>query len=235
MNKVPGKTPDDDPADPRSLAARLAAIDADFRNRLPVYTATMDAAVARLVLNGAGSAAPGIGDIFPDLVLPDATGRLWRLADALQNGPVVLAFHRGFWCNFCIENMTSLAAISPEIRRMGGQIVAISPENAAHSGQLATQAGAAFPILCDIGLAVSTLLGLSYVVPDDMRAELLRGGDDITIGNGGEGWLLPISATFVIAADGRVMTRHLNPDPRLRMDPDAILQAAAICQSAARS
>ncbi len=232
---MPGNTPDDDPANPLSLAARLAAIDADFRVRLATYTATIDVAVARLVLNGAGSTAPGIGDVFPDIILPDAKGQLWRLADALQNGPVILAFHRGFWCNFCIENMTSLAGISPQITRMGGQIVAISPETAPHASRLATETRATFPILCDIGLGTSTQLGLSYVVPDDLRMELQRLDEDITIGNGGEGWLLPISATFVIATDGRVMARHLNPDPRSRMDPDAILQAAAICQSAARS
>jgi peroxiredoxin len=235
VNEKPGKSLAEMRYSPPPLSDRLAAVATDVRLRLTRYTRTMDSLVARLVQSGAGSAAPAVGDTFPDFVLPDAKGRLWHLSRALDDGPVVLSFHRGLWCNFCQVNMTVLAEISPLLKEAGCQIVAISPENADQSGELAAQAAADFPILCDIGFGVSTLLGLSFVVDDDMRRELGRLDVDLNAGNCGEGWILPISATFVLDATGSVVARHVDPDPRTRMDPDAILQAAAVCQSAARN
>jgi peroxiredoxin len=217
------------------LAERLAAVATDIRTRLVDYTTAMDNLVARLVQSGAGTTAPAVGDVFPDFILPDGNNNLWQLSVALKDGPVVLAFHRGYWCDFCTINMRALAEISPRITGIGSRIVAISPEHGGQSSQLAKAADADFPVLCDIGLGLSTLLGLTFVVDDALRHELERLGVDITVGNGMAGWILPIPATFVLDAAGRVVARHVDPDPRIRMDPDAILQAATACQSAARS
>jgi peroxiredoxin len=217
------------------LSERLALIADDYRVRFVDYTRAMDRLVARLNGSGAMGGVPDMGDVFPDFILPDARGRLWRLADALERGPVVLAFHRGYWCDFCHLNMKSLAEISPRITELGSQIVAISPQNATHAAKLMSESGAEFPVLCDIGLGVSTLLGLSYVIDDDLQRELMLLEVDLNAANDGHGWLMPITATFVLNGQGVVAARHLDPDPRTRMDAEAIIQAAVKVQSAARS
>ena len=216
------------------VAKHLAALEDEFRGRLVNYTRAVDHAVARLKAGSIIDTVVGIGDIFPDFILPDSRGRLWRLETALAEGPVVLAFHRGYWCDFCHLNMQTLAEISPNVRAMGCQIVAISPQNASRSAKLAAETGADFPILCDIGLGVATGLGLSYIVGDDLQRELALLQVDLDAENCSYGWLMPITATFVINTDGRIAARHLDPDPRSRMDRDAILQAASNFQSAAR-
>lgn len=217
------------------LSERLALIADDFRLRLVEYSVALDRLIARLHASGAMGGVPEVGEVFPDFILPDAQGHLWRLADALEKGPVVLAFHRGYWCDFCHLNMKSLAEINPQIKGLGSQIVAISPQNATNAAMLARDAGADFPVLCDVGLGISTLLGLSYVIDDDLQRELLLLEVDLNAANGGDGWLMPITATFVLNTGGVVVARHLDPDPRTRMDSDAIIQAAADAQSAARS
>lgn len=217
------------------IADRLDLIAADFRERLVDYTRALDALVARLAAARAGHSAPDIGQVFPDFILPDASGQVWHLASALGDGPVVLAFHRGYWCDFCHLNMAALAEISPQITATGARIVAISPEPAEYSAKLVRDAGADFRMLCDIGLGVSTLLGLTFVVDADLQRELRALEVDVNLSNGGTGWLLPITATFVLDRQGRVVARHLDPDPRRRMDGNAILQAASACQAAARS
>jgi peroxiredoxin len=233
--RVNGTPDDDERATAMPLAERLAAMELDVRTSLHDYTRAMDDLVARLAQSGAGRAAPAIGDTFPDFVLPDTTSHLWQLSRILPDGPVVVAFHRGNWCSFCNLNMASLAGIFPRLRAMGCRLVAITPETADLSGEMAANAGAGFPILCDIGLGVSTMVGLSYVVDDNLRRELERLDVDITGGNANAGWLLPIPATFVLDQAGRVVARHVDPDPRRRMDPAAILHAATVCQSAARN
>jgi peroxiredoxin len=217
------------------VAERLAIIAMDFRERLADYSRALDRMVERLNVSGAIDAVPKIGDVFPDFILPDARGQLWRLADALERGPVVLAFHRGYWCDFCHLNMKALAEISPQVRAHGCEIVAISPQNADNAARLGREEGVDFPILCDVDLGLSTLLGLSYVIDDDLQHQLALLQVDLQAETLGDGRLMPITATFVLDRDGRVSARHVDPDPRSRMDCDAILQAASTLQSAARS
>ncbi len=217
------------------VSDRLAIIADDFRDRFPDYSRAMDELAARLRANAANAAAPEVGEVFPDFILPDSHGRLWRLAEALEEGPVVLAFHRGYWCDFCHLNMKALAEISPRLEAMGARMVAISPQNAENAAKLARDEGAEFTVLCDIGLGISTVLGLSYVIDNDLQHQLEVLQVDLNVANVGHGLLMPITATFVLGTDGRVAARHVDPDPRLRMDGDAILQAASVLQSAARS
>ena len=217
------------------LSERLELVAMDMREHLGDYSRAMDALVARLRASGAVGGVPEVGDVFPDFILPDSQGRLWRLEAALEKGPIVLAFHRGYWCDFCHLNMTALAEISPRVSAVGCQIVAISPQNAVNTAKLAQDAGADFPILCDMGLGLSTLLGLTYVIDDALQNELELLQVDLHVENGGDGCLMPITATFVLNAGGIIVARHLDPDPRIRMDTEAIVQAATDCQSAARS
>jgi peroxiredoxin len=217
------------------LSERLELIATDFRERLADYSRAVDRLVARLRASGAIEALPDVGEVFPDFILPDSHGRLWRLADALEEGPVVLSFHRGYWCDFCHVNMKALAEISPRVEALGCQIVAISPQNAEYAEKLARDSGASFTSLCDVGLGVSTVLGLSYVIDDDLQRELALLQVDLNEANLGHGSLMPITASFVLDTDGRIVARHVDPDPRLRMDSEAILQAASDLHSAARS
>jgi peroxiredoxin len=217
------------------LAARLDAIADAYKTELPGYSLEIDQFVARLRTVGAGASAPNIGDVFPDFALPDAKGKLWHLGRCLINGPVVLSFHRGSWCDFCQLNMRSLSEIAPQVEALECQILSIAPEKAAPSAVFETEPQSRFPILRDVGLGVSTMIGLTCFVDETLRRELEVLQVDINAANGGAGWLVPIPATFVLNADGIVIARHVDPDPRARMESAAIVQAAAACQSAARS
>ena len=42
---------------------------------------------------------------------------------------------------------------------------------------------------------------------------------------GNDGWFVPIPATFVVGADGRVIARTVDPDFRKRMDIEDIIAA----------
>lgn len=217
------------------LADRLALIAADFHDRLGDYSRAIDQLVARLHAAEATRAIPALGEEFPDFILPDAQGKLWHLAEALGDGPVLLSFHRGYWCDFCNLNMKALAELSTDLAAHGCRIAAIAPQNAVNVGLLARDAGAEFPVLCDVDLALATSLGLVYVVGDTLQDELARLDVDLGAEQIGNGATLPITATFLLDGAGRIVARHVDPDPRARMESEAILQATLGVQSAARS
>ena len=207
------------------LGERLKAV-ADEVDRLsPEFAGVVGRMVARLKANNVGQSAPQIGEAMPDFILPDQAGQLVRLENLLEQGPVVVSFHRGHWCPYCRLNADGLARIAPEVRRLGAQIVAISPETHQYGAELKSYAKAPFPILADVDNGYALELSLLFWVGDEKREAMQAGGFDIAPYQGNETWMLPIPATFVVGRDGVVKARYIDPDYRHRMDLDDLLAA----------
>ena len=220
----------DDNAMYATLGERLKAVADEVERRRPEFAAVVARMVARLEANHVGRNAPGVGDKMPDFVLPDEEGTLVRLEDLLEQGPVVVSFHRGHWCPYCRLNADGLAGIAPDVKRLGARIVAISPETRQYGAELKAAAGAPFPVLADIDNGYALELNLLFWVGDEKREAMLASGVDIAPYQGNDTWMLPIPATFVVGRDGLVKARYIDPDYRRRMELDAILAAlAALC------
>jgi peroxiredoxin len=207
------------------LGERLKAVADEVRRLSPEFADVVDRMVARLVANNVGQSAPQPGEPMPDFVLPDDGGRLVRLTDLLDKGPVVLSFHRGHWCPYCRLNADGLAKIAPEVESLGAQIVAISPEKGRYGAELKSYAKAPFPVLADINNGYALELNLLFWVGDEKRKAMEAGGFDIAPYQGNETWMLPIPATFIVGRDGVVKARYIDPDYRKRMDLDELLAA----------
>lgn len=209
------------------LSVRLKAVADTVRRLGPDFTAVVDRMVARLEANHVGEGAPAIGEPMPDFILPDQDGKLVRLGELLEHGPAVVSFNRGHWCPYCKLNVSGLAEIAPEVRRLGGEIVVISPETRRHGAALRDYADAPFPVLTDLDNGYALLLGLAFWVGDEKRQAMKQGGFDIEPYNGNDTWVLPVPAAFVVGRDGLVKARYIDPDYRRRMELDAILAAVA--------
>jgi len=207
------------------LGERLKAVADEVRSLSPEFADIVDRMVARLVANNVGQSAPKPGEPMPDFILPDEGGRLVRLTDLLDKGPVVLSFHRGHWCPYCRLNADGLAKIAPEVESLGAQIVAISPEKSRYGAELKSYAKAPFPVVADIDNGYALELNLLFWVGDEKRKAMQAGGFDIVPYQGNETWMLPIPATFIIGQDGVVKARYIDPDYRKRMDLDELLAA----------
>ena len=207
------------------LGERLKAVADEVRRLSPEFADIVDRMVARLVANNVGQSAPQPGEPMPEFILPDEGGRLVRLTDLLDKGPVVLSFHRGHWCPYCRLNADGLAKIAPEVESLGAQIVAISPEKGRYGAELKSYAKAPFPVLADINNGYALELNLLFWVGDEKRKAMQAGGFDIVPYQGNETWMLPIPATFIIGQDGVVKARYIDPDYRKRMDLDELLAA----------
>lgn len=209
------------------LSMRLQAVADAVRRLRPEFTAVVDRMVARLEANEVGRNAPDVGEPMPEFILPDQDGRLVRLGELLEAGPVVVSFNRGHWCPYCRLNADGLAEIAPEVRRLGGKIVAISPETHRYGAALRDYADAPFPVLTDLDNGYALLLNLAFWVGDEKRVAMKESGFDIEPYNGNNTWMLPVPATFVVGRDGLVKARYIDPDYRRRMELDAIVEAVA--------
>ena len=207
------------------LPVRLQAFADDVRGLSPEFAQIVDRMVTRLRDSQLGENAPKPGELMPDFMMPDQTGRLHSLGEMLETGPAVIAFHRGHWCPYCRINASALAAIHGDVSRLGAKLVAITPEMERFNAELNSDTKANFPILSDMDNGYALMLNLAFLISDEMRRAMIKAGWDFSPYQGNTNWTLPIPATFVVDRGGRVKARFIDPDYRRRMDTNVILES----------
>ena len=214
----------------------VCKMDAPLNERLAAYADTLrelnfpfaeayDDLVARLKAGGIGAATPLVGEMMPPFRLPAYPRRLVTLDEILSAGPAVISFNRGHWCPFCKIELSTIAQHQDEIAARGAQLITILPDRQQFASQLPDEVLRAFVALSDIDNAYALSMGLAVWLGERL-AQLMQGrGQRLHEYQGNEGWFVPLPATFVIGANGRVLARHVDPEFRQRMEIDEILAA----------
>jgi peroxiredoxin len=89
-----------------------------------------------------------VGARAPDFALPDQTGTMHHLADALATGPVVLAFLKAD-CTTCTRTFPYLERLHQAYRRADWRLWGISQHPARAAEWFARNTGVTFPLLID--------------------------------------------------------------------------------------
>lgn len=209
-----------------NLLDQLAAQVAKTRQMKPAFMQEVDALIVSARESGEGAHSLAIGQRAPEINLPDAQGEPVVLSELLQTGPVVLVFYRGSWCPYCNLQIHALQTRLAEIKKLGAQLVAISPQKPDNSLSQIERDALEFLVLSDQDCRVATQYGVAWEVPslflDHMRKD--RGLDLVDI-NQGNGSRLPIPATFILDHDGQVVWKSVDVDYRTRADPDEVIPA----------
>ena len=144
-----------------SLARQLEELTTKLRALVPAERlAVIDGAIAELQRSKARESALKTGDQAPRFELPDGDGMIWRSADLVRRGPLVLVFYRGRWCAYCNAQLAALEQIHSRIAAAGASLVAISPQTQKHSYLTRDMHHLRFPVLSDGGNQVARRFGL---------------------------------------------------------------------------
>jgi peroxiredoxin len=100
------------------------------------------------------------GNEFPDLRLPEHTGKELSLGEIAGKQPLVLAFARGWWCPKEQVRLRNLVAIQDELQREYGKIAVVTVDEPYVNGALRAGLGAHFPFLSDEDRTVADELDL---------------------------------------------------------------------------
>src|SRR6267142_6812749 len=103
------------------LERRGAVLDEDRR-------AAVIRAAEELIDSNIAMCALQVGETMPDFALHAATGEMVSLSDVLRDGPAVVSFFRGTWCEYCQSFARALSDVHPRVRAAGAEILAISPQ-----------------------------------------------------------------------------------------------------------
>jgi peroxiredoxin len=210
-----------------SLSDDLAALRAHYAVHMPAdIAAAMRRADAELAASDLLGRALGAGEFAPDFTLPDADGRPVSLGRALRSGPVIVAFYRGGWCPYCNLELRAYQARAAAMRAAGVTLIAVSPQTPDATAATAKAEALDFDVVSDFGSTVARAFGIAFDLADELRPLYARLGHALPDRNG-DGWTLPVPATFVIAPSGEIALAFVDTDYRRRLDPDDAIAAAA--------
>ena len=174
------------------------------------------------------------GEPAPNFTLPDATGKPVSLAARLREGPVVLAFYRGGWCPYCNLELRAWQRVLPELRALGAQLIAVSPESPDNSLSTQEKNALSFTVLTDERSTVARAYRLAFRLSPDLQALYQSRGRDLAEWNDGD-WTLPVPGTFVIGKNRRLVLVHVDADYRTRLEPATAIDAVRRLEPAAQS
>jgi len=203
-----------------SLAAQLEELTTKLRALVPAQRlAIVERAVEELKSSGLAGRALKAGDQAPAFELPDGDGLVWRSADLLQRGPLVLVFYRGRWCAYCNTQLQALQEVHGQIAAAGASLVAVSPQTPKHSYMTRDMHWLRFPVLSDSGNIVARQFGLVYRLSPEMQSLYESIFTKLPGYNGDKSWELPLAATYIVQPDGKIKYARVDADWRQRPEP----------------
>ncbi len=166
------------------------------------------------------------GQRAPDFSAMDADSNVFHLQEALQDGPVVIIFYRGFWCPVCNKHLGSLQDSLGLIEDMGAKVIAISPEKPEYLDKMAEKTGARFTLLYDEGYRIAKAYDVAY---KPTRSQLFTYnvvlGGKLKKAHSDASQQLPIPATYIVNRNRTIVWRQFNRDYKKRASVKDIVDA----------
>lgn len=167
-----------------------------------------------------------IGAEAPDVTLRDVDSAEVKLRDLLSEKPTVLIFYRGGWCPYCNTQLGAIAKIDPRLRELGYQIVAVSPDKPQKLRESLDKENLTYTLLSDSKMEGAKGFGIAFEVDEPTVENYKTYGIDLDEASGESHHLLPVPSVFVLDTDASIRFKYINPDYKVRLDPDVLLAAA---------
>ncbi|NOR55016.1 MAG: redoxin domain-containing protein, partial [Sulfurovum sp.] len=142
----------------------------------------------------------------------------------LKDGPLVINFYRGGWCPYCNLELQAFQDVLPQIKELGAQLVAISPNLPDKSLSSIEKHALSFQVLSDVQNKVSRQFGLVYTLDEKLQPLYKQMGIDLPEFNGDESYELPLPATYVVDSKGMIKLAFAPADYTKRLDPNKVIE-----------
>ena len=172
------------------------------------------------------------GQNIPDVTLKDLQGNSVNLQQLVQQKPTIFFFYRGGWCPFCNAQMGQLQGIQPKLIEMGFQLVGISPDTPEKLRKSLTKNKLDYMLLSDAEHHAMKAFGIAFYTSKKVTARYTKVPELkeklVDMGNGEQRLVLPVPAIFVSDKAGLIHFQYVNPNFRVRAEPELLLMAAKL-------
>ena len=144
--------------------------------------------------------------------------------------PVVLVTFRGGWCPFCNMHLSELKDVIADIDALGVDVFFLSgdrPDLLYSTLSRETQqdiAGLDYTILSDADVQAAIALGVAFKASQRTIDRRIDKGQDIDDSSMLRHGVLPVPAVFAIGQNGIIEFAYANPDYKVRLPADELLQ-----------
>jgi peroxiredoxin len=124
--------------------------------------------------------------------------------------------------------LVQLREIEPELKNLGVQLLAISPDKPSKLKETIDKHQMRFRLLSDSDMVAARSFRVAYELDDQTLAEFKKYNIDVEEASGQKHHMLPVPAEFLVATNGLIQFEYVNPDYKVRLDPELLLAAARI-------
>jgi len=204
-----------------SFIEQLAEINRSICDQLPTpQMAVLRRAVAELRKSGIVERCLQTGETAPDFNFINAANEQTSLYALLEDGPAVINFFRGFWCNFCKTELQAYEKVLPQLESLGAYYLAVSP----HQDIPAEDQYKKYQVICDCDSQIAHSFGIVYALEEVEKSLFFDWGICLDEINQCKKWELPLPATYLIGQDRLVEFQFVDVDFRMRLSPDELVE-----------
>ncbi|AGN02069.1 alkyl hydroperoxide reductase/ thiol specific antioxidant/ Mal allergen [Salinarchaeum sp. Harcht-Bsk1] len=152
---------------------------------------------------------PADGDVAPEFTAPLATGDIesFSLSDALEHGPVVLAFFPGAFTSVCSHEISAFDDRLGEFEDAGAQVVGVSRDTPFSLNEFRQELGVAVDLASDLNRDAIEEYGIEMDF------------DELGV------YGVAKRSVFVVDTDGEIAYEWVSDDPGVEPDYDEVLAA----------
>jgi len=172
------------------------------------------------------------GDSAPRFVVQTVAGENFDFDPRELERPAIIIAFRGGWCPFCNMHLAELRHVIPEISELGIDVLFLSgdrPELLYKSLKDETQediAGRGYVIYSDANVNAAIALGIAFRASDRTIDRRHEKGDDVEGSSMMKSGVLPVPSVFAIDGDGVIAFAYANPNYKIRVPADELLEVA---------
>lgn len=164
-----------------------------------------------------------MGETIADFMAKDQFNRTFYLSQ--EKKKTVLVFIRGQWCPYCNKYIESLQNLAPELESKNTRLVIISPEKPEFIAKTIRKTKTEYSVLYDENYRIAEIFDVLYT-PEKKTLDLYenRLGDDFKKSRSDDSGRLPVSATYILDENQKIIWRHFSKDYKERASLEDILK-----------
>ena len=172
------------------------------------------------------------GQRAPRFFVETIEGTPFEFDPTALSRPTIIITFRGGWCPYCNMHLSELRHVIPQIHDSGIDVLFLSgdrPEVLYAGLEQETHEyidGLDYRILSDANANAAIALGIAFTVDPNYVDKLIINDKDIAESSITRRGVLPVPAVFAIDADGVVTFVHTDPNYKVRLPADELLDVA---------
>ena len=164
-----------------------------------------------------------VGETVADFTAKDQFDKPFVFSQ--EKKKTILVFIRGQWCPYCNQYLEKLQNLAPELESKNVQLVIISPEKPEFIKKMINRTKTTYSVLYDENYKIIELFDVLYTpekkILDFYESQL---GDDFKKSRFDDSGRLPVSATYIIDENQKILWRHFSTDYKERASIEDILK-----------